>query len=86
MPHPKGTRKTPGSGRKPGSRNKTTLQIREVARELIDDPEYLAALRERLLAGTAGSMETLLWHYGYGRPPLESPADGAMPTSITIHF
>jgi hypothetical protein len=83
---PAGSPKTPGSGRKAGTPNKVQTEVRALARALLDDPEYRAALRKRLLDGTAGAMEQLLWHYGYGRPTLDSPADGAMPTSITIHF
>jgi hypothetical protein len=85
MPRPKGSPKTPGSGRKAGSRNKAHGEVRALARALIDDPEYRAALRQRMLEGTAGAMEQLLWHYGYGRP-VGTTDDGALPTSITIHF
>ena len=73
-------------GRRPGSRNKATDGIREIARSFVDDPGYREALKARLEAGTAGTMEQILWAYGYGRPALDSPADGTLPTSITIHF
>ena len=36
MPHPKGQPKTPGSGRKPGSRNKVTIKTREELWAYID--------------------------------------------------
>lgn len=36
MPHPKGSPKTPGSGRKPGSRNKVTIKTREELWAYID--------------------------------------------------
>jgi hypothetical protein len=85
MPRPKGSPKTPGSGRKAGTRNRIQVEVRALARALIDDPEYRAALRQRLVAGTAGAMETLLWSYGYGRPA-GTTDNGAVPTSITIHF
>jgi hypothetical protein len=58
---------------------------REIARAFVDDAAYRAALRERLLAGEAGSMEVLLWHYSYGRPAVASD-EGELPRSITIHF
>ena len=73
-------------GRKQGSRNKATAGIREIARGFVDDPTYRAALKARLEAGTAGTMETLLWHYGHGRPAPDGANDGALPTSITITF
>lgn len=73
-------------GRKKGTPNKATAGIREIARGFIDDPVYRAALKARIEAGTAGQMEQLLWHYGYGRPVVEMPEDGSTPTSIVIHF
>lgn len=40
-----------------------------MATRLIEDPEYIQRLRDRLLAGTAGAVEIMLWHYAYGKPP-----------------
>jgi hypothetical protein len=45
-----------------------TAEIREAARLLLDDPEYRRSLRTRLIDGKAGSVETLLFHYAYGKP------------------
>jgi hypothetical protein len=73
-------------GRKPGSRNKATLGIREIARGFVDDPVYRAALKARLEAGTAGQMEQLMWAYGYGRPLVDGTGDGQIPIHITIAF
>ena len=56
-------------GRSPGTRNRTTVEVSEIATRLIEDPEYLHRLRERLLAGTAGAVEVMLWHYAFGKPP-----------------
>lgn len=56
------------AGRRPGSRNRATVEAREFATKLIDDPEYRDALRQRLIAGTAGQMEVLMWAYAKGRP------------------
>src|SRR6187431_2863935 len=55
-------------GRRPGSRNRTTVEAREFAKRLIDDPDYREALRQRMISGTAGSMEAVIWAYAYGRP------------------
>jgi hypothetical protein len=55
-------------GRRPGSRNRATVEAREFANRLIDDNEYREALRRRMIAGTAGAMEPLLWFYAYGKP------------------
>lgn len=66
----KGSPKAPGSGRRAGTPNAATVEVRNAAELLIgvSHPEYLAALKERLVLGEAGSMEPLLWHYRYGRP------------------
>lgn len=38
------------------------------ARRLIESPEYLKGLEERLIAGKAVHMEPLLYYYAYGKP------------------
>jgi hypothetical protein len=63
---PKGTPKT--GGRQKGTRNKTTVEIREAAQKLLHDGAYQKSLRTRLLAGKAPHMEQLLHHYAYGKP------------------
>jgi hypothetical protein len=55
-------------GRTPGTRNKVTTEARETASRLVDDPEYRANLRQRMIDGTAGAMEPLLWFYAKGKP------------------
>jgi len=47
--------------------------------QLVDDPEYREALRRRLIAGTAGGVEILMWHYAKGKPVdrIEAGAPGA---------
>src|SRR2546425_10639788 len=62
-------------GRTKGTPNKATVQARELARDLLG-PKYQERLRQRLLAGEAGSMETLLWQYAFGRPLTEVMANG----------
>jgi len=57
-----------GKGRPPGSLNKTTREIRDAARAILDRPEYRASLEKRLDAGRAPHMETLLHHYAFGKP------------------
>lgn len=56
------------AGRRPGTRNRTTVEVREVATKLVDDPEYREQLRRRMIAGTAGPIELLMWHYSRGKP------------------
>ena len=57
-----------GPGRPAGVPNKITQDIKAAARQLLEDPEYQASLRIRLRRGDAPHMETLLHHYGYGKP------------------
>jgi hypothetical protein len=58
----------PRAGRPKGSQNKTTNEVRDAARAIVDDPVYREALKLRVIAGTAPHMETLLFHYAYGKP------------------
>jgi hypothetical protein len=55
-------------GRPKGALNRSTLEVRALARGLLEDPAYLTALRRRLLAGKAGQIEALLFAYAFGRP------------------
>jgi hypothetical protein len=58
-----------GMGRRPkGSLNRTTVEARELAQRFIEDVDYQACLRKRLIAGKAPHIETLLFHYAYGKP------------------
>ena len=49
-------------------KNKTTVEVRELARRLVEDPQYVDLLARRLKAGKAGPIEVVLWHYAYGKP------------------
>ena len=66
-------------GRTRGTQRRSTIEVREVCSRLVDDPEYREALRRRMIAGTPGAVETLLWHYAKGRPVdrVEQGAPGA---------
>lgn len=57
----------PGPGRPKGSQNKITRAAKELAEEILDD-EYLIRLAQRIKAGKAPHMETLLWNYAKGKP------------------
>ena len=71
----------------PGTPNKATREVRELARRLVEDPEYQAALHSRLLNGQAGALEPLLWHYAYGKPkePVEL-STGEQPVVYRLTF
>jgi len=58
------------AGRPQGTLNHTTREARELCQRLLSDPEYQAALKERLLSGKlTAEMEAMLWRYAYGEPP-----------------
>ena len=48
--------------------NKATTEIRELARSIVKDDGYPQKLRARVEAGKAPHMETLLFHYAFGKP------------------
>jgi hypothetical protein len=59
----------PRAGRPRGVRNKATVEVREIARHMVEGPTYQPKLVERLEAGKCHpSVETLMWHYAYGKP------------------
>jgi hypothetical protein len=57
-----------GKGRPKGVQNKATREIKEAAKSLVERPEYVASLQQRIDEGKAPHMETLLFHYAYGKP------------------
>ena len=67
-----------GKGRPKGAVNTTTRVSREMTTRLVTDPVYVANLRERLVAGKAPHMETLLHHYAFGKPKDTTAHEGAL--------
>jgi hypothetical protein len=57
-----------GPGRPKGLPNKTTREVAEAARNLVESPEYQRSLRKRLIEGKAPHMEPILFYYAYGKP------------------
>lgn len=57
------------AGRKKGSKNRATREIKEFAQRILGDERYERALCERLYAGKLHpAVETTLLHYAYGKP------------------
>ena len=55
-------------GRKRGTTNKATHDIKEFARSVLESPNYRASLMKRLICGTAPKIEEILYQYAYGKP------------------
>ena len=77
-----------GPGRPKGVPNKATAEIKAVARRLVEDPLYVTALAQRLVRGRAPHMETLLFHYAYGKPKetVEHSGTLEMPARVVIEL
>ena len=65
-PFEKGHKKQ--GGRKKGTPNKVTLEVKNLLQSILEDPEYQASLRERMIAGRAPQLEVLGFYYAMGRP------------------
>lgn len=65
---PKGQPRAKGAGRKKGTPNKASVEIKDFARSILEDPDYKARLKVRILSGKAPHIEQLLYFYGYGKP------------------
>jgi hypothetical protein len=79
----------PRAGRPPGRANRATREIRELAQRLLTDQAYQQSLKERLIAGTAGKIEELLYFYAWGKPPersvtVEDDGDDAAQTPAEV--
>ena len=69
MPFEKGRAKT--GGRQRGTPNRATVEIKQFAAALFEDPDYQDNLKRRIMSGKAPHMEVLLAHYRYGKPKTE---------------
>ena len=54
-------------GRRRGTPNRVSAEMKPLLRSVIEDPEYQAAMRERMIAGKAGHMEQLATYYTLGK-------------------
>lgn len=72
-----------GKGRPKGRTNYATRAIKDIATGLLTDPVYQAELRTRLHEGKAPHMETLLFHYAYGKPKDVTAHEGQVALRIT---
>jgi hypothetical protein len=65
--------------------NKATQDIKAFCREFLSSENYRQSAARRVLAGEAPHLETLYYHYGYGKPR-ETLAieDGRKPLPLII--
>jgi hypothetical protein len=69
MAWPKGKPRPPGAGRKKGTQNKTTRDVQEWARSILEDPKVRdKTLRNAQAGRLAPAILIELMHYGYGKP------------------
>lgn len=73
-------------GRRRGTPNNATHQIRSIARGLLEDPAYQRALRQRLIAGSAQRIEQLLYVYAYGSPDPRHVTRDDTPVDIQLNI
>ena len=68
-------------GRKKGTPNRATQEVRELAQEFLSDPAYRQNLMRRCQQGKlAPAVEVMLWQYGYGKPADKLEVTGSLTT------
>jgi len=55
-------------GRRKGTPNRATREIKAATSAFLSSPAYLASAEERILKGEAPHLETLWHHYAFGKP------------------
>ena len=82
MPRPKGSSKTPGSGRKAGTKNKRTEQLDAVLTRVFDnalDKQFETLLATQIRTLTIDPKLLMrLFEYRYGAPPKEHKHSGSL--------
>ncbi len=73
-------------GRRAGTPNRLTGEMREIACRLLDSPAYLQALEKRLIEGTAGQLELFFWRVRLGKERPESVEAAEGPPDLVQLF
>ena len=72
-------------GRPAGTPNRATKEARLFCQRLVSDSEYRENLEARLRAGTLPpALESLIWHYAYGKPPASLDVTSRGPSLASI--
>lgn len=70
-------------GRKKGTPNKVTAEVREVCAQILGGADYQASLLERVKAGSLSpALECMLWHYAHGKPKDTLAIENAPPMLV----
>jgi hypothetical protein len=68
-PHPRGTPRTPGSGRRRGTPNRKTVEMRALMTGLVHDVDYQCRLRQDFRRRRIHpTIEALVWAHTVGKP------------------
>lgn len=70
-----------GVGRRKGAGNVVTPDIRERARQLVEDPVYCLSVKARILEGNV-PLEIMLHHYAYGKPKETVALEGGVTIQV----
>ena len=70
-----------GGGRSKGAGNVATPDIRERARQLVEDPVYCLSVKARILEGNV-PLEIMLHHYAYGKPRETVALEGGVTINV----
>lgn len=85
-PFEKGKPRPANAGRRKGTPNKATTEIRQFCRSLLEDPVYQANLRKKLRAlRLHPSVHVIIHHYAYGKPKETIKHEGDVPV-VTTHI
>lgn len=74
-------------GRRPkGSKNKVRKELTLFFKEFYESPSYRENLKQRIKQGEANHLETLGYHYTYGKPPEKVYLGGHVAGSVKFDF
>ena len=77
----------PRAGRPKGRKNNATLEVKELARRMVENEAYQRRLQARMVKGKIPpAVETMLWYYAYGKPRerVEVTGEGGAPVAFTL--
>lgn len=74
-------------GRAKGTKNKRSEGVEAWARAAVEDPAYRASFLLRMNSGVlAPAVESMIWHYAYGKPTEKLELTGANQGPIVMRY